>query len=191
MTTEDLIRERLPHAPQMGLYVVPDLPAGPLRNALSDYADDVDRAEVLALYDATLSGTGGDGAVFCADRLVFQNNDFQSVHTVRYQDLVGVAATSRWWGLGGKRVDLTVNRGRATFDLAIDCSGQPDAAGYIADLLDAVMLEGVDLDADDGGPATTDVAAVRRALDRLRTQQKLSPDDHERLLAVLEDRPQK
>jgi len=187
MSTADLLRERLPHAPQMGLYVVPDLPDRPLRNALSDYATDVDRPEVLALYDATLSGTGGDGAVFCADRFVFQNNDLQAAQTVRYPDLVGVDATSRWWGLGGKTVDLTVNRGRATFDLTLDCSGAPAAAEHMASFLHAAMLRGVDLDAEEeGGGGTTDVEAVRRSLDRLRSEQKLSPADHERLLDALE-----
>jgi len=187
MSTADLLRERLPHAPQMGLYVVPDLPDRPLRNALSDYATAVERAEVLALYDATLSGTGGDGALFCADRFVFQNNDLQAVQTVRYPDLVGVDATSRWWGLGGKKVDLTINRGRATFDLSLDCSGRPDAAPHIASFLHAVMVQGVNLDAGDEGGGETDGEAVRTALQRLRNAQKLSPADHDRLLAALED----
>lgn len=185
MTTEDLLRERLPHAPQMGLYVVPDLPAGKVETARSDYAGDVARSEVLALYDATLSGTAGDGAVFGPDRFVFQNNDFQSVQTVRYADLVGVEAKSRWWGLGGKVVALTVNRGRATFDLSLDCSGNSDAAAFIADALHALMIEGVDLDAGGGEPAETDRAAVERALDRLRTQGKLTEADRERLLDAL------
>jgi len=187
MSTADLLRERLPHAPQMGLYVVPDLPDRLLRNALSDYGIAVERAEVLALYDATLSGTGGDGAVFCADRFVFQNNDLQAVQTVRYPDLVGVDATSRWWGLGGKKVDLTINRGRATFDFALDCSGRPEAAAHIAAFLHAVMVRGVDLDAGDEDGGKTDVEAVKTSLQRLRSEQKLSPADHERLLTVLED----
>jgi hypothetical protein len=190
MSIEALIRERLPHAPQMGLYVAPDVPDTKVRNALSDYAGDVERGEVLALYDATLSGTGSDGAVFAPDRFVFQNNDLQSAQTVRYQDLVGVEAGSRWFGLGGKKVDLEVNRGRATFDLTMDFSGTPDAAEYVADVLHAAMLKDVEF-----GPAEstaeTDVAAVRRALDRLRSKQKLTTDDYERLVRVLneQDRP--
>lgn len=56
MSIEALIRERMPHAPQMGLYVAPDLPDKKVRNALSDYAADVKQGEVLALYDATLRG---------------------------------------------------------------------------------------------------------------------------------------
>ncbi|MFB6249496.1 MAG: hypothetical protein ABEL97_13100 [Salinibacter sp.] len=185
MTPTALLRERLPHAPQMGLYVEPDLPADKVRKALSDYATDVERGEVRALYDATLSGTAGDGAVFCADRLVFQNNDLQSVQTVRYPDLVGVEAKSRWWGLGGRVVALTVNRGRATFDLSLDCSGRPDAAAYIADALHALMIEGVDLDAEEGD-GETDVAAVRRVLQRLQRDGRLTDAAYERLMQALE-----
>lgn len=173
----------------MGLYVTTDLPEKKVRAALSDYATAVDAAEVLALYDATLTGTGGDGAVFTAERFVFQNNDLQSAQSVQYQDLVGVEATSRWFGLGGKRVDLEVNRGRATFDLSMDFSGAPDAAEYVADFLHAAMLKDVSFGPEEP-PAGTDVEAVRRALDRLRTQQKLTDADYERMLDVLEGEAQ-
>lgn len=186
MTIVDLIRDRLPHAPQMGLYVTPDLPQAKVRNALSDYATAVEAADVLALYDATLSGTGSDGAVFTTERFVFQNNDLQSAQSVQYEDLVGVEATSRWLGLGGKRVDLTVNRGRATFDLSMDFSGAPDAAEYVADFLHAAMLKDVDFGTGDA-TEETDVVAVRRALDRLRSQQKLTDADYDRLVRVLDD----
>ena len=182
---EDLLRDRLPHAPQMGLFVVPDLPAGRLDNALSDYARDVKRDEVLALYDATLSGTGGDGAVFARDRFVFQNNNLQATQTVRYSDLVGVKAESRWLGLGGKLVTLTVNRGRATFELSMDFSGAPEAASYVATFLDAAMVEDIDF-TPAAEPDATDVTAVRDALQRLRTEQKLTEVDFSRLMAVLE-----
>ena len=182
---EDLLRDRLPHAPQMGLFVVPDLPAGRLDNALSDYARDVKRDEVLALYDATLSGTGGDGAVFARDRFVFQNNDLQATQTVRYSDLVGVKAESRWLGLGGKLVTLTVNRGRATFELSMDFSGAPEAASYVATFLDAAMVKDIDF-TPAAEPDATDVTAVRDALQRLRTEQKLTEVDFSRLMAVLE-----
>ena len=182
---EDLLRDRLPHAPQMGLFVVPDLPADRLDNALSDYARDVKRDEVLALYDATLSGTGGDGAVFARDRFVFQNNDLQATQTVRYSDLVGVKAESRWLGLGGKLVTLTVNRGRATFELSMDFSGAPEAASYVATFLDAAMVEDIDF-TPAAEPDATDVTAVRDALQRLRTEQKLTEVDFSQLMAVLE-----
>ncbi|MEF8815246.1 MAG: hypothetical protein V5A58_00490 [Salinibacter sp.] len=181
---EALLRDRLPHAPQMGLFVTPNLPSGRLDNALSDYATEVGRDEVLALYDATLSGTGGDGAVFTRDRFVFQNNDLQSTQTVHYPDLVGVEERSRWLGLGGKGVDLTVNRGRATFELTMDFSGTPKAASYVADFLDAAMVRDIDF-APASEPDTTDAAAVRAALQRLRAEQKLTADDYERLMETL------
>lgn len=182
---EDLLRDRLPHAPQMGLFVAPDLPPARLDNALSDYATDVGRDEVLALYDATLSGTGGDGAVFTSDRFVFQNNDLQATQTVRYPDLVGVEAKSRWFGLGGKVVDLTVNRGRATFELTMDFSGAPDAASYVSDFLDTAMVMDIDF-VPAAEPDETDGAAVRDALQRLRAEQKLTEEDYQRLIDVLE-----
>jgi len=181
---EDLLRDRLPHAPQMGLFVAPDIPAGRLDSALSDYATDVKRDEVLALYDATLSGTGGDGAVFAADRFVFQNNNLQATQTVRYSDLVGVEVQSRWLGLGGKRVGLTVNRGRATFELAMDFSGAPKAASYVADFLDTAMVADIDFKPA-AEPDTTDVGAVRDALQRLRAERKLTEADFERVMEAL------
>lgn len=186
MQMEDLLRDRLPHAPQMGLFVTPNLPGDRLDNALSDYAMDVKREEVLALYDATLSGTGGDGAVFTASRFVFQNNDLQSTQTVQYPDLVDVEVQSRWFGLGGKAVALTVNRGRATFELTMDFSGAPDAASYVGDFLDTAMVRDIDF-APAVEPDTTDVAAVWDALERLRAEQKLTAEDFDRLVRVLED----
>lgn len=169
----------------MGLFVTPDLPSDRLQNALSAYAREVDREEVLALYDATLTGTGRDGAVFTADRVVFQNLGLQAPQTVRYSDLIEVVESSRWFGLGGKKVDLTVNRGRATFDVTIDFSGAPEAASYVAGFLEAALLHDVDFSSD--APAgQTDVGAVREALKRLRTQEKLSQADYERLMEVLE-----
>lgn len=170
----------------MGLFVVPNLPEDRLSNALSDYATEMTRNEVLALYDATLSGTGGDGAVFAADRFIFQNNNLQATQTVRYPDLVGVDVRSRWLGLGGKVVDLTVNRGRATFELTMDFSGAPEAASYVGDFLDAAMVEDIDF-SPTAEPESTDVAAVREALQRLRTEQKLTEEDFDRLIGVLEE----
>lgn len=186
MQMEDLLRDRLPHAPQMGLFVVPDLPADRVQNALSAFARDVTREEVLALYDATLSGTGRDGAVFTADRFVFQNLALQAPQVIRYSDLVNVEEESRWFGLGGKTVALTVNRGRATFELNIDFSGVPKAAGYVADFLDAAMVADITF-SPEADPETTDRDAVREALDRLRSERKLTSDDYERLLAVLDE----
>ena len=180
---EALLRDRLPHAPQMGLFVVPNVPADRLANARADYAADVDPEAVLALYDATLSGTGGDGAIFTADRIVFQNSNLQATQTVRYADLVAVEAVSRWWGLGGKRIDLTVNRGRATFELTLDFSGAPEAADYVASFLSEALLEDVDLGSSTA--SETDPAAVRSALRTLRTEGALSDSDYRAMLDAI------
>lgn len=178
---EDLIRDRLPHAPHIGLFVTPNIPEDRVANALHDYAHHMARREVLALYDATLSGNGKDGAVFAADRFVFQNTDLEAPQTIRYRDLVGVEAANRWMGLGGKKVELTVNRGRATFDLMMDFSGQPAAAEHVATFLDTAMLHDLSENEDTG----TDVAAVRRTLEQLHDDGMLSEADLERLLHVL------
>lgn len=178
---EELVRELIPHAPQWGLFVAPSIPADRLRGALTDYAHEVAPHEVLALYDATWMGTGRDGAVFLRDRFVFQNFDLEPTQTVRYEDLVGVELKRRL--LGGRRIALQINRGRATFTLALDFSGKPQAAPYIARFLQEAMLRGPAL------PKTpveqTDWEAVQTALQQLRQEGKLSPHDYERLLKVL------
>ena len=46
---KDLILELIPHAPQMGLYVIPSIPPDKLRNALHDYAPSMQPDEVVAL----------------------------------------------------------------------------------------------------------------------------------------------
>ena len=203
---DDLITERIPHAPQMGLYVAPNIPSDKRRNAVSDYAAEVPPERVLALYDATLTGNAKDGALFTADRLVFQNTNLEAPQTVRYRDLVGVKTKRRL--LGGKKVLLKVNRGRATFDLTIDFSGAAEAADYVADFLEEAMHQsaaremtsaGEDAeteanekattgaDPDPPGTSATDALAVRRALDALRAEGKLTDADYRRLLAVLEN----
>lgn len=183
---EDLIQNRLPHAPQMGLFVRPDIPEDRLSNAIKDYAQHVRATEVVALYDATLTGNGKDGAIFTADRFVFQNTDLEAPQTVRYRDLIDIESKRRWMGLGGRKVELTVNRGRATFDLVMDFSGQPDAAEYVAEFLNAAVSQDVRLgtqpDAADEG---TDVPAVRDALMTLRDRGRLTEEDMDRMMTAL------
>lgn len=184
-----LIADLLPHAPQLGLFVVPHIPADRLRNALGDYAGSVAAEDVLALYDATLLGNGKDGAVFTADRLVFQNNNLEPTHTVYYRDIVRVEAKRKL--LGGQKVHLDVNRGRATFNLTIDFSGKAEAADYVARFLNEAMLHGAAAEMDapkNAARTTTDVDAVRRTLSALQDQGLLAPDDFRRLMALLEGR---
>lgn len=191
---KDLVRDLMPHAPQMGLFVAPDIPETRLHNAIQDYAPEMAPDEVLALYDATLSGSGKDGAVFAPDRFVFQNTDLQAPQTVHYSDLIGVESKRKWMGLGGRKVDLTINRGRATFELAMDFSGQPDAAEYVAAFLDEALMHGVETGSGSRStssstpPSTagTDVDALRDALEGLVERGELAPDDFQRVMALFD-----
>ena len=135
---KDLIHELIPHAPHMGLYVAPNIPADKLLNALRDYAPSMPPGEVVALYDATLMGSAKDGAVFATDQFIFQNNDLEPAHVVRYQDLVRV---DKKRGLfKGAKIYLEINRGRATFDLKLDLSGKPKAMEFLYRFLYEAML---------------------------------------------------
>ena len=194
---EALLREYLPTAPNLGLYVTPEIPRPKLSAALADYAPGVRAEEVLALYDATRLGSGKDGALFLADRFVFQNNNLQTPQTVRYDDIVRVEAKRLL--LGGRKVELDINRGRATVTETIDFSGQPGAAEFVERFLREAMLASTvradTVRADVAArpvdrvlirtEAGSDVEAVRRAFDRLLAQGILAESDHLRLLDLL------
>ena len=177
---DTLLREYIPHAPSLGLYVAPEIPKAKLRAARHDYATGVQRDEVLALYDATRLGSGKDGALFLVDRLVFQNNNLQTPRTIRYDDIVRVDAKRKL--LGGRKVEIDVNQGRATVTESIDFSGRPGAAEYVERFLREAMLASP---AGEKGDSATDLAAVQRALDRLVNDGLLSEEDLTRMLAVL------
>lgn len=134
---KELVEQFLPHAPQLGLYRHPSIPDDKLKNALEDYAHTVDRADVLALFDATLFGSAKDGAVFTADRLVFQNTDLQPAQEMRYDDIVGVESKRRL--LGGSKILVDHNQGQATVTHTIDFSGKGDAAEYVERFLTRVI----------------------------------------------------
>lgn len=183
---QDLIRELIPHAPQMGLYVAPSIPKEKLQGALKDYATSVHHEDVRALYDATLLGSAKDGAVFLEDRFIFENNDLEQVQEVRYADVVRVEAKKKL--LGGQKVNVDVNRGRSTFQLSIDFSGQPEAGAHVARFLQEAMLRGAGQEMDAARGTETDAAAVRAALEGLRAEGKLAEADYDRLMAALEMR---
>jgi hypothetical protein len=175
-----LVRELIPHAPQLGLYVTPEIPPDKLRNAIRDYARSVQSEEALALYDSTLMGSAKDGAVFTAERVVFQNNDLESTHDVRYEDIVRVESKRKL--LGGRRVLITVNRGRATFDVEMDFSGKPEASEYVASFLREAMLGVEPLTKE----TSSDVNAVRAALEDLHARGLLSNDKLSAMLEILD-----
>lgn len=195
MTLSDLI----PHAPHVGLYAGSSIPKDKLANAIGDYAKEIAKDDVLALYDATLMGSAKDGAVFARDRLVFQNNDLQPVHEVRYEDIVQVDSKRKL--LGGRRLLIMINRGRATFQVEMDFSGKPQAADYVLRFLREIMLhpdamesatggdEGRDSDASGHRSAVdtdTDVTAVSSALRKLRDEGLLSRKDFDAINRLLE-----
>lgn len=183
-----LILELIPHAPQMGLFTAPDIPDDRLRNALRDYAKDVRREDVLALYDSTLLGHAKDGAVFMADGLVFQNNNLEETQVVKYADIVAVDSRRRL--LGGRKVTIEVNRGRATIMLTIDFSGKPDAAQYVERFLNEAMIRGAAAEMDRPAAANrtatgSDKVKVRQALEDLRSSGVLSESDYRALADLL------
>lgn len=185
---EALIREYLPQAPQHGLYRAPDIPADKLSAAIRDYAREVASTSVLALYDATRLGSAKDGALFLADRLVYQNNDLTPAQTIRYEDIVRVAEKRLF--LGGRKVELDVNQGRATTTHALDFSARADAAEFVARFLNEAMLASARADAGRASSASTgtDVEAVARVLEGLRDAGTLAEEDHQRLMETLRGR---
>ncbi len=182
---KDLIHELIPNAPQMGLYVAPNIPPNKLRNALHDYAPSMAPEEVVALYDATLMGSAKDGAVFAVDRFIFQNNDLEPANEVRYEDIVSVDKKRVF--LRGAKIYLEVNRGRATFDLTLDFSGKPKALEFLYRFLHEAMLLPVEPRPEPSArtAAGSDLRALHQALDKLRAQGQLADDDYHRLLAAL------
>ena len=204
---DELLREQIPHAPQMGLFVAPDIPEQRLSNALADYAHYVEREEVLALYDATLSGNAKDGAVFAVDRFIFQNTDLEAPQTVPYRNLLALELKQRWFGIAGRKIELILRRGSTTLTQTMDFSGQPEAADYVATFLQAALhrspprkrsgeraresdprASSRPIPKESASTMTeTDAPAVRRMLERLHAKGKLSAPDLERLLDVLEE----
>lgn len=195
---KDLIRDYIPHAPHMGLYVVPQIDEKKLHNAVEDFGSGVAPEEVIALYDATLMGSAKDGALFTADRFAFQNSNLDAPQVIRYADLVQVEEQKKL--IRGHKIRIKVNRGHATVDLLIDFSGKPKAAPYIARFLHEAMVEGAaqEMEArraevpaehteDHPEPpfprpgVETDLEAVRAALDELQEQELLSEADWHKL----------
>jgi len=181
---ESLVRELLPTSPDLGLYVAPDIPSDKLHAAIADYAPTVEAAAVLALYDATRLGSAKDGALFLDDHFVFQNNDLHAPRVVRYEDIVGVRSKKRL--LGGRDIEIDLNRARATFTETMDFSARPDGAAYVERFLHEAMIRSAALTAAPGHAAATDVAAVRAALDALVAQRRLAPEDRDKMMVHLE-----
>lgn len=174
---DDLIRKYIPHAPRLGLYVEPNIPRDKLKHALTDYAHGVQIQEVIALFDATLLGSGKDGAVFASHRLVFQNHDLQPTQEIPYDDIVGVEMKKRF--LGGAKIIVEANAGAATVSHTIDFSGKGDAAPYVLRFLNEVLIASIHETATDRG-------AVSAALEALVSAGRLTRVDFDRLMDALD-----
>ena len=97
----------------------------------------------------------------------------------RYDDIVRVDAKRKL--LGGRKVEIDVNQGRATVTESIDFSGRPDAAEYVERFLREAMLASPVGERVSG----TDLATVQRALDRLVADGLLAEVDRASMLAAL------
>ena len=106
-----------------------------------------------------------DGVVFGEDRLVFQNHDWAPVQEIRYRDIVHVESRKKF--IGGRKVYVDANPGRATVTFVLDFSGKPKAAEYVTRFLHEAMMATIDDADEEGGEASTDVATVERALGRI------------------------
>ena len=187
----DLIIEYIPHDPALGLFVEPDIPFKKLHNAIEDYAKNVRRKEVVALYDATLMGSAKDGALFLPDRLIFQNNNLEPTYEVRYEDLVNVEVKKKM--MSGPKLMLSVNRGRATVELALDFSGKAKAVPYVARLLEDIMFKTTEEEMardvrskpDVRGGDRTDTRIVEETLISLVREGHLSEEDYREMMRVL------
>lgn len=172
-----LIEDHLPHAPKVGLYVAPRIPAKKLRGATRDYAKEAHTKDIIALYDGTLLGNGRDGIVFLEDRLIFQNSDLEPSQAVSYRDIVFVESSRS--KLRGASIVMEVNRGSATFSVRLDLSKHKGSLEFIENFLRKVMLL-PDLPTSEG----TDWVAVTSSLDRLRSNGSLTEADYKRLMSV-------
>ncbi len=173
----DLIRELIPHAPNLGLYLAPHIPSRKLNNAIKDYAPSLRPAEVVALFDATRMGSAKDGILLAASHMVFQNSDLEAPQEVYYEEIVQVERKTGL--LKGARIAVHVNRGRATFPVELNLAAKPKAAEFVYRLLHEVMLR---------PPATsavnTDWDAVVAALRKLRDKGALTETDYGRILTI-------
>lgn len=167
----ELVRDLIPHAPQMGLYVAPEIPPDLLRNAVESVGGGTKPDAVLALFDNSIFGNARDGALLTGDGIIFRKSG-QPVHMVRYEDITHVDKKK---GFFSKALHLDVNRGRATFTVTIDVSNNAEALDYLHRFLQETMLQTTPV-------GTTDWDAVQQALMALRRRGLLTHEDYARLM---------
>jgi len=136
-SAEALLMELIPHAPNLGVYVDPHIPAKLLHNAIADYAPEMASRKVFVLLDLTLLKNAKDGALFGPDMMVFQNNDLEQPQIVAYRDIVGA---QRKRGFFTTKLILSVNSGRATFETALNFPSGTKTYRFFQRFFEAVQL---------------------------------------------------
>ena len=134
---ETLLKELIPHAPKLGVYVHPHIPGKLLQNAIRNYAPEIAPHEVVALLDLTFLKNAKDGALLANDRMVFQNTNLEAPQMVRYHDIVGVEKKRRMFSC---KLHLDVNSGRATFRVSMDFANREKAVDYFCRFFKEAML---------------------------------------------------
>lgn len=175
---EALLRELIPHAPHLGLYVTPHLPGDKVKAAMKAYGGSFDEP-VIALYDATRFGSARDGALFGPRSFLFHNL-IETPQRVAYLDLIRVWPDKKL--LGGQKLRLQVNRARATFDLEMDFAARTEALPYVQRFLETAQARTADREMGVGVGADP----VEEALLVLeREAARLTADQRARLQAML------
>ncbi len=181
-----LIQRLLPHAPEVKLFVAPHIPGKRLSGALSAYAETLGE-EPLAIYDATILGNGRSGMAFGETAFAFQNN-IETPQRIAYRDLITTEATGTKFF--GRKLSLTINRGQATFETAVDFSANADAADHVARFLKAAIAQSADAEFGTGSlaskepKASTYDDAVERVISAAQSGQ-LSSDQMARLIEAV------
>lgn len=179
---KSLLTEYLPHAPDHGLFIAPDIPSDKLRAAIGDYASGVSADEVIALFDATRLGNAKDGILFLADRLVFQNHDLSEPRAIHYKNIVGIRSKKSF--LGARTVEVDVNRGRATVTESLDLTAHPGAVDYVLRCLEEIFRADTSATSDVSRP---NIEAVRAVLEPLVGEGVMTERQLRRMLDVLND----
>ena len=136
----DLIQRLLPHAPEVKLFVAPHIPEKRLCGAVGAYAQTLGE-QPLAIYDATILGNGRSGMAFGPTAIAFQNS-IETPQRIAYRDLIKAQATGTKFF--GRKLDLTINRGQATFETTVDFSANADAADHVARFLNEAIAQSAD-----------------------------------------------
>lgn len=94
---EDLLNLMREYGPEMqynfSFYMKGDMPSKKIDNVLKIYANDVDRANIIGIYDCTLSGSCKEGFAFTYSGMYFKES-FEKGKSVKYSEIKEVSLTN-------------------------------------------------------------------------------------------------